>query len=67
MEEVFYSEGGEALEQVTQKCGGSPIAGDDGSRSGWWEALSTLIELWVSLFIAGELDQMIFKGPFQLN
>ena len=52
MEEVFYSEGGEALEQVTQKCGGSPIAGDDGSRSGWWEALSTLIELWVSLFIA---------------
>jgi len=26
-----------------------------------------LIELWVSLFIAGELDQMAFKGLFQLK
>jgi len=25
------------------------------------------MELWVSLFIAGELDQMTFKGPFQLK
>ena len=24
-----------------------------------------LVELWVSLFIAGEWDQMAFKGPFQ--
>ena len=26
-----------------------------------------LMELWVSLFIAGGLDQMAFKGPFQLK
>ena len=26
-----------------------------------------LMELWVSLFTAGELDQMALKGPFQLK
>ena len=26
-----------------------------------------LVELWVLLFIAGEWDQMAFKGPFQLK
>jgi len=26
-----------------------------------------LMELWVSLFIAGQLDQMAFKGSFQLK
>ena len=30
-------------------------------------ALSNLIYLWVSLFTAGGLDQMAFKGPFQLR
>ena len=30
-------------------------------------ALSNLTELHVSLFIAGELNQMAFKGPFQLK
>jgi len=25
------------------------------------------MEQWVSLFIAGELDQVIFKGSFQLK
>ena len=30
-------------------------------------ALSNLINLQVSLFIAGELDWMAFKGPFQLK
>jgi len=30
------------------------------------QALSNLIELWMSLFIAGLLDSMPFKGPFQL-
>ena len=29
--------------------------------------LSTLIKLWASLFIAGQLDQMAFEGPFQLK
>jgi len=35
-------------------------------RSGWM-GLWTLIELWVSLFMGGGLDQMAFTGPFQLN
>jgi len=26
-----------------------------------------LMELWVSLFVTGEVDQMAFKGPFQLK
>ena len=30
-------------------------------------ALSNLIYLWVSLFTARGLDQMAFKGPFQLK
>ena len=30
-------------------------------------ALSPQIKLWVSLFIAGELDYMAFKGPLQLQ
>ena len=29
--------------------------------------LSNLVELWMSLFIAGELDKMTFKGTFQLK
>lgn len=29
--------------------------------------LGNLMELWMSLCIAGELDYMVFKGPFQLN
>jgi len=35
---MFYSEGGEALGQVAQRCGGCPIPGDihdqDGQGSG---------------------------------
>ena len=30
-------------------------------------ALSYLVWLWVSLFAAEDLDQMTFKGPFQLK
>lgn len=30
-------------------------------------ALSNLVELQASLFIAGELDYMTFKGPYQLK
>ena len=35
-------------------------------KSGGWGS-EHLMELWVSLFIAGELDQVVFKGPFQLQ
>ena len=30
-------------------------------------ALSNLIYLWVSLFVARELDWVTFKGPFQIK
>jgi len=46
--------GGEVLAQVAQRCGGSPIPGYSKARLD--EALSNLIELWMCLFIAGELD-----------
>ena len=35
-------------------------------RSGWMGS-ELLMELWVSLFIAGGLDQRAFKGLFQLK
>ena len=50
----FYNEGGEALEQVVQRSGGCPIPGDSQGQAGWGS--EHLMELWVSLFIAGELD-----------
>jgi len=31
---VFYSEGGEALEQVGQRCGGCPVPGDVQGQAG---------------------------------
>ena len=33
-EEVFYSKGGEALEQVAQRDGGCPITGDNQHQAG---------------------------------
>jgi len=32
---VFYSTGGEALEQVAQRGGGCPILGDTQGQAGW--------------------------------
>lgn len=29
--------------------------------------LGTLTELWMSLFVAGQLDEMTFKGPIHLK
>jgi len=34
-------------------------------RARLYRALSNMI--WLSLFIAGELDKMVFKGPFNAN
>ena len=60
-EKVFYCEGGKALEQIALRYGGCPVTADfqDG-------ALSNLFKLWMSLFTARDLEQMTFKGPFQL-
>ena len=32
-----------------------------------WIGSEHLMELWVFLFVAEELDQVAFKGPFQLQ
>ena len=49
-----YRKDRKALEQVVQRGGGCPVQGDIQGQAGG--ALSTLIYLQVSLFIAGELD-----------
>ena len=64
-EEVFYTKSSEAWELVAQKGGGCHVSGDIQSQSGLGS--EHLIELQVSVLIAGELDQMVFKGPFQLE
>ena len=56
---------GEALEQVSLTGGRSFISGDTQSQAGW--GTDHLIQLQVSLFIAGELDYMTFEGHFQLK
>jgi len=45
--------------------GGCPIPGGIQGQAGQGSEL--LMELWVPLFIAGELDQMTFKGHLQLK
>ena len=49
------------MAQVVQRCGPCPSPGDVQGQA------EHLMELWVSLFIAGELDQIAFKGPFQVK
>jgi len=50
---IFYSEGGEALEQVAQRCG-CPVTGDFQGKAGSGPGHPELAVM--SLFIAGELD-----------
>ena len=64
-EKVFYSKGREALAHVAQRGGGCFIPGDTQGQAG--QGSEYLMELWVSLFTAGELDWMAFKGPFQFR
>jgi len=63
-ENVFDSEGDEALEQVVRDMVDAPSMETFKARLN--QALSNLLELWMPLFIAGLLDSMAFKGPFQL-
>lgn len=60
-EEIFYDESGKALAQVSQRSGGCPIPGDILGHVGWDSEQHDL----VAGVIAGGLDQMVFKGPFQ--
>ena len=55
----------EALAQIAQRGGRCPITADTQGEAGWGS--EHLMELWVSLLIAGQLHQMAFKGPFQLS
>ena len=48
-----------------QRGGGFPIPADIHGQAGWGS--EHLLELWVSLFIAGVLDKITFKDPFQLK
>ena len=61
---IFYDNGSEALEQVSQRGGACPVPGDIQGQAG---RDSEHPDQAVSLFIAGELDKMAFKGPFQLK
>ena len=53
----FYNQGGETLAEADQRGGGCPIPGDTQGQAGWGS--EHLMELWVSLFIEGELDQKL--------
>jgi len=53
-EEVYYNKGSEALSQDAQRCDGCPIPADTQGQAGQGSDHPT--ELWVSLFIAEELD-----------
>ena len=53
------------MAQIAQGGGGCPHLWKP-PKSGW-RGSEHLMELQASLFIAEELDQMAFKGPFQLR
>ena len=61
----FYNKCGKALEQVAQRGGGCPILGDTQGQAGWGSEQPDVAV--VSLFIAGELDQMVFTGSLELR
>ena len=54
----IYNEGSEALAQVAQSGGGCPIPADIQGQAGPGSEC---------LISTGQLDQMAFKGPYQLK
>jgi len=62
-EEIFYSEGGEALEQAAQRGGGGPIPGNIQGQVGQGSEQLGLVED-VPAYCRG-MAQATFKGPFQ--
>ena len=63
--QIGYKGGSEAVAQTAQRGGGCPIPGGTQHWAEWGS--EQLMEVQVSLFIAWELDQIGFKGPFQLR
>lgn len=56
---------GEAVEQFTHRSGGCPVLGNIQGQVG--QGSEYLLELWLSMFVAGELDWMTFECPFQFK
>lgn len=72
MEEIFYGEGSEMVEQFAQKDGDAPPSGPGIQSQGSFKvrlegALSNLIWMKKSLTISGELDMMTFKALTNSN
>ena len=63
-EKVFYSKSGEAVAQVAQRGGRCPSL--EAFKVRRWGS-EHLMEPWLSLLIAEELDWMTSTGPFQLK
>ena len=63
-EEVFYDKCSEALANVGQRGSGWPILGNIQGQAGLGSEQSDWA---VCVPVHGELDQMIFNGPFQLK
>ena len=59
-EEGFYNKCGEALAQAAKR-GVDALSTETAKVS--WRGSEHLMELWLSLFIVGGLDQMVCKGP----
>ena len=67
MEEVFNNKVGEVVEQGAQRGSGCPIPGYVQGQAGRGsEQPDGAVGIWCR-FIAGELDHVAFKGPFQLK
>ena len=64
-EKVFYSESGEALEQAAQRGGRCHIPGGIQGQAG--PRSEQPIQLWMSLFTAGESDQVISNVPLKVK
>ena len=64
-EEAFYDKGVEGLARIVYRGSACPIPGDAQNQAEW---ISEHPDLAVHIpVISGELDQMAFTGPFQLN
>lgn len=62
----FQSDNVEALEWVAQRGGGRPMPGDIQSQAGR-RPEHPEVAVGVPIYGRGELDQLIYKGPFELR
>jgi len=66
MEEVFYSEGGEALEQVAQRRDGCPTHEDIQGQAEWVSEQPDL-DVGVPVHCTGSWTRWLLKVPFNSN